>query len=394
MSLGENRAGDDGLKKGAEKENLAGDFIRALFSVKTLLVLAVLAGLVAARMHVTEKSNVPVPRVVKSVNITRPEVRNMEASLSLPGTLEAVEEASLNAHITGYLKKLYVDEGDNVKAGQILAEIDAPDVMDEYSKAKADLSLKNVTRERYLKLLNGNVISQQEFDGIDSAYSEAKAKFNTAKAWVGYTKITAPFTGSIARRFKYQGDYISPTGRGENASIFLMVNEKLLRAAVYVPQSDVSRVRVGNLVDITVDAFPNQIFKGEISRLDALLDQSTKTQRVLVDVKNADNRLRAGMFVSVLLHFNVKENALALPSDLVETEGAKKFVYLFADGRAKKTFVTVGIAQGDRVEIISGLSAGDDVIQRGMLAIGDGEQVLALKKDAGAERNNNGKSGA
>ncbi len=367
--------------EGRKKENLAADFVRLLFSKKVLLIIVVLAGIVAFRLYLTNYSNRPPAAVIKTVSVIRPELRTLEVNMLLPGDLEAIEQANLNAHIVGYIKKLYFDEGDNVKKDQVLAEIEAPDIVDEYNKAKADLNLKTITRDRYQQLLSGNVISQQEFDVINSAYAEAKARYNTTLAGVGYTKIIAPFTGSIARRYKYQGDYIAPEAKGAGASIFLLVNEKLLRAVANIPQNEVAQIRVGNPVEMRVDAYPGQKFIGTISRLDALLDESTKTQRVLIDIKNDDGKLRAGMFVSIILQFAHKDNALTLPSDIIETDGDRKFIYLLKDGKATKVFVKTGIVQGERTEIVSGLNSRDEVIQRGMLTLIEGEPVRILSKD-------------
>lgn len=378
MSVSEHREGG----AGHDEDNFSADIVGFMFSKKVLPVIVLLVGVVLVRLYTANISGAPAPTEVKSVSVVRPTAGPLEVNLALPGGLEAVEQAGLNAHISGYIKKLYVDEGEDVQKGRILAEIDAPDVVDEYHKAESDLRLKTVTRERYLRLLEGGVISQQEFDVIDSAHAEAKARFSTARAGVGYTKIIAPFAGSIARRYKYEGDYISPGTNGEGSPIFLIVNEKRLRAVVNVPQSEVSKVKSGGRAEVRVDSYPGQNFKGVVSRLDALLDDATKTQRVLIDIKNDGDKLRAGMFVSIILQIDRKENAITLPNDVVESDGDKKFIYVFQDGRAAKVFVTTGIVQGDMVEILSGVKAGDEAIRRGVVLLNDKEPVKIISKDA------------
>jgi len=319
--------------------------------------------------------------VVLSVHVTKPTKQAMDASLTLPGNMEAVEMASLFSHIAGYLKKIYVDEGDEVKQGQLLADIDAPDIIDEYNKVKSALDFKTVTRTRYKELLDDKVISEQEFDAVDSAYSEEKSRFEAAAANMGYTHIRAPFAGSIARRFKYPGDLISSAAKGDQSPIFLLVNESRLRVVINVPQSDLASVNIGSPVDIRVDTFPDMKFTGTVSRLDNLLEASTKTQRVLIDIENKDKKLHAGMFGSVILHFQHREDALTIPGMAVEAEGDKHFVFLVRDGKAKRTPVTVGATQGDRVEVVDGLKSDDIVILKGTTELNDGLEVQAVAGD-------------
>jgi membrane fusion protein, multidrug efflux system len=310
-----------------------------------------------------------------TVNATTPEVRSLDSSLSLPANMEAIEQASLFAHVGGYLKKLYVDEGDKVTAKQLLADIDAPDIVEDYNNRKADFGFKEVTRNRYLELVKEKVISQQEFDSIDAAYNEAKAKFNNAAQNLAYTHITAPFSGSIARRFKYPGDMISVSSKEDQKPIFLLVNESTLRVAVNVPQVEISSINDQDSVDIRVDSFPTETFAGKVSRIDALLDPSTKTERVLIDIENPDNKLRAGMFASVILHFKHRDNAITIPNEAVESVGDKNFVYVNQNSKVKKVPVILGLKQDEYVEVLDGIKPTDHVILKGLVALADGMAV-------------------
>ena len=193
--------------------------------------------------------------------------RPIDKVLELPGNIEAIEQASLYSHVSGYLKKIYVDEGDHVTKGELLADIDAPDAVQEYEKAKAEFNLKDVTRRRYVELLKEQVVSQQEYDTVEADANESKARLDNAQATLGYTKIRAPFDGSIARRFKYPGDLISTATRGENQSpIFVLINESKLRIATNVPQSDASSIVIGHPATIRVDTMQGREFPGEITR--------------------------------------------------------------------------------------------------------------------------------
>ena len=243
--------------------------------------------------------------------------------------------------------------------------------------------------------VNGEKISQQEFDNVDATFAEARARFNTASANMEYTRIKSPFSGSIARRYKYPGDLITTGPKGQENPIFLLVNEKQLRVAVNIPQSDLANVAVGGAVDIKVDSFPDAKFQGTVSRLDALLDEATKTQRVLIDLDNSNGKLRAGMFANVVMHFQHRDNAITIPNDLVESAGDQRFVYIYEEGKAKKASVTLGAKDGESVEVLDGIKNTDMVIHRGMIALSDGMVVQATLSNALSEdpkKNEPGKS--
>jgi RND family efflux transporter MFP subunit len=358
--------------------NWTHETLRILRSRNSKIFFAVVGGLVVLRLGSNwifkSRQHDEIPRVT----ITKPEVGSMDQTLSLPGNIEAIEQASLFAHVNGYLKKIYVDEGDTVKKGQLLAEIDAPDVVQEFNKAKAEFNLKNVTDQRYRELLKEKVVSEQEFDNVDAEANEAKARFDNAAANLSFTHIVAPFSGAIARRFKYPGDLISSNSRtGSDQPLFILVNEKSLRVAINVPQIEVAKIHPADRVDIRVDAYPNRKFEGVVSRLDDLLDDATKTQRVLIDLNNADGSLHAGMFATAILHIKDVGSAISVPKDCILNEGDKNFVFLAKDGKAYRQEVKLGMELGTRVQVIEGIKPTDSVVWLGSAVLKDGSPIIA-----------------
>src|SRR5581483_3672601 len=231
------------------KKDWKTEFFQILRSKASVTVFAILILLVALRLGVNWFLHQNQKALLPRVKTVIPVVKTLDTTLNLPGNIEAIEQASLYAHVSGYLKKIYVDEGDRVEKGQLLAEIDAPDVIQEYHKEKAEFGLKEVTRKRYDQLLKEKVISQQEFDTIDAEANESKARLDNASANMEYTHIRAPFSGSIARRYKYPGDLISTATHGGNQSpIFMIVNEDRLRISTNVPQIEVAHMQVGHPV--------------------------------------------------------------------------------------------------------------------------------------------------
>ncbi len=353
------------------------DLLKILRSKPLMITVGVLLALVLIRLGVNAwltRAQVVPPAVVETV---QPSFRTLDKNLTLPGNIEPIEEASIYSHVSGYLKKIYVDEGDTVKKGELLATIDAPDVVQAYTKAKADYEFKDVTRKRYGELLKGQVVSEQEYDTVNAAADESKAKLDNAKANVEYTFMHAPFAGSIARRYKYPGDLISAEVNGAKESpIFLLVNESRLRIAVDVPQTDVADVQVGHPVQIKVDAYPGEVFPGAVSRVDALLNESTKTQRVLIDIDNPDHKLRTGMFASVTLRQEHKDNALAIPRDALRRDSENNtVVYVVQKNKVKKVEVQTGLHDANYIEITKGVSSTDKIVLHGEVSNGQKVEV-------------------
>ena len=256
--------------------------------------------------------------------------------------------------------------------------------MQDYHKAKAAYDLKALTLGRQKSLLSEKVISQQEFDQATADADEAKARFDNAAANLSYTHIVAPFGGSIARRFKYPGDLISTGNKsGGDTPIFVLVNEDSLRVAINVPQSELANVKQGDPVDVHVDSMPGTAFPGVVSRLDALMDEATKTERVLIDVQDGSHRLHAGMFASVTLHLARNGHALTLPSNAITQSAAaptEPMVWTLRDGKAHRSKVTVGASANGWTEILGGVTPADSVIVRGMTGLLD-EAPVEIKPD-------------
>ncbi|NNN05177.1 MAG: efflux RND transporter periplasmic adaptor subunit [Elusimicrobia bacterium] len=341
-----------------------------------LAVMAVMGVLIAVRVIVTRVALDRKTSDLPMVSVVAPNYQPMEKLLKLPADVEGLRQASIYAHVDGYLKKLYVDEGDEVKAGQLMADIDAPDIVQAYNRAKADDDFQQATKQRYEQLVKGQVISEQEYDDIVAKAAEARAALQNAAANMAYTHIVAPFSGQVARRFNYPGDLITKATENQSAKpIFIVVDESVLRVSLDVPQIDVEQVRVGSRVDISVDSFPNRVFQGKVTRIDDLMKEGTKTRRVLADIENPDGRLHAGMFGTAAIIVEHKERALTLPREALRGEEDNPFVFVAKDGVAKRVPVKVGLNTITDVEIVSGVSGGDQVILQGGSALADGMKV-------------------
>ncbi len=350
--------------------------LRLLGSRAGLAVLAVMAALVVVRVAITRAALDHKTSDLPMVSVTTPRYQPMDRVLKLPADVEGLRQASIYAHVDGYLKKLYVDEGDTVKAGQPMADIDAPDVVQAYNRAKADDDFQQATRLRYEQLVKGQVISEQEYEDIVAKAAEARAQLQNAAANLAYTHITAPFDGQVARRFNYPGDLITKATENQSAKpIFIVVDESILRVSLDVPQVDVGEVHLGSRANIKVDSFPDDVFVGHVTRIDDLMKEDTKTRRVLVDIENPQGKLHAGMFANAELVLEHKDKALVLPREAVQGEEDNQYVFVAKNGVAHLAPIKIGLNTITDVEVVSGVSAGDQVILQGGAALADGMKV-------------------
>jgi membrane fusion protein (multidrug efflux system) len=350
--------------------------LRIAVSKPALAVAGIMLLLVALRLGATRLALERKTNDVPMVSVVKAQYRPMERLLKLPADVEGLRQSSLYAHIDGYLKKIYVDEGDAVRAGQPMADIDAPDVLQAFNQAKADDDLQQATKARYEELLKGRVISPQEYEDVAAKAAEARARLQNAAADMAYTHIIAPFAGHVARRFNYPGDLISRATQSKTPNpIFIVVDESVLRVSLDVPQIDVAAVRVGSRARIRVDAFAGRTFDGAVTRIDDLMKEDTKTRRVLIDIANADGRLHAGMFATADLVLEHEDRALVLPREAVRGEEDDPFVFVVRDGVARRVPVKTGLNTITDVEIVSGLTDADQVVLQGGSALADGMKV-------------------
>ena len=346
-------------------------------------------------------------------------------TLVLPGNIQPVTEAPILARAEGYVKTRYADIGDRVTAGQLLAEIEAPDldqqvrqVQAAVQQAQADLerataaleqgkaneSLAQVTAVRWDNLQRRGVVSKQENDqyqaqyqaqaanvrALDRAVAAARGSLAAAQANVGrlsdlqgYLKVRAPFAGVITVRNVDVGALVN-TG---NTMLFRIAQTNLLRTYVNVPQANASDLRVGQAAYINTAELPDRKFSGTVTRTANALDPATRTLLAEVQVPNADGRLLPGMYVQVDLNLPRKDPPLLIPSDTLalHPEGTVVAV-LDAGDQVHFQRITVGRDFGDRIEVLSGLAEGQRAIVNPNDSVREGVKVHPIPAVAGAAK--------
>lgn len=310
------------------------------------------------------------------VAVTSPKPAGGAQEVILPGNTQAFTDAPIYARTNGYLKKWYADIGARVHKGDLLAEIESPEVDAQLLQAKANLATANANLQlaqiqaaRWQSLIKTNAVSQDELDqkvsalGADKAIVAAdEASVRNLEDLVSFEKVTAPFDGVVTARKTDVGSLINAGVGSAAPELFHMAAIDRLRVFVSVPEQDIRAVPEGETATLFLNEFPGRTFTGKIVRNSNSIDPTSRTLLVEVDVDNPTGELLPGAYVSVHFRLPGASNSLTIPANsvLFRTEGLR--VALVRDGRAQLTPVKVGRDFGDSLEVVDGLKADDQVI--------------------------------
>jgi RND family efflux transporter MFP subunit len=332
--------------------------------------------------------------LIPLVTVIHPKGGAAAQEIELPGNTQAFTEAPIYARTTGYLKQWYLDIGAHAKRGQLLAEIETPELdqqlqqaENELKTAQANLQLAQITADRWVFLLKTNVISKQETDQAVSDLNAKRAIADSAEANVRrlqklqeFERIYAPFDGVITARNTDVGALIQ---NGDNnvrdntvpPQLFHLAAVDKLRVYISVPEVYASAAKSGEMVTLTLDAFPGETFTGTLVRDSNSIDQTSRTLKVEVDVDNPTGRLLPGAYAFVHLKVPVPPGAVTVPTNtlLFRSEGLS--VAVVRNGLAKLVPVKIGHDYGSSVEVMSSLTADESVVIDPSDSILDGSRV-------------------
>src|SRR6476646_12260375 len=316
------------------------------------------------------------------VQVTKPLRKDLAYTITLPANIAPLYQTTLYAKVSGYLKWIGPDKGDQVKKGQIVAIIDAPEVEEQYQQAAADYKIKKITFDRLRNVWkeSPDVIAKQDVDVAEAAYEGAKNLMQQRAALRDYTKVRAPYDGIITARFADPGALIQiATSSATNAiPLFTIMDLETVRIYTNVPQDDSPWIISGKTkATVTVKEMADRSFSGTITRSTLALDPSTRSLLVEIDLPNPDHVLRPGTFVEVTLGLREIPNTLALPAQAVVSTVQGKVVFVVEEGHAKSVLVQTGISNGEWVEIVSGLQGEEEVVVVGKRRVAAGISVRA-----------------
>ncbi|MEW4571216.1 efflux RND transporter periplasmic adaptor subunit [Tautonia sp. JC769] len=415
----------------------------------------------AVSLQAQTTAQAPRPRVATVL----PERGTIRQVTSEPGQLEAFETTDLLAKVSGYVQTLSVDIGDRVSTGQILAELDAPELVAELDRKRAHLDQDSADLDRaeaMVEVAQAAVATaragleearaatrrseaeidrwQAEYDRIDRLVNDravteglrdetlskleaakaardevaaqiqlaearqlqaeaelvraltdvrvgeahvrvAEADVRHAEAMLSFTQIRAPFDGVITKRFVDRGHLTDPAGSGD--PLLAIARTDLIRVVVGVPEVDAPFITPGDRAEIRVQALGSQTFEGTVSRASWALDRATRTLRTEIDLENPDDTLQAGLYAYVSIVAEEHHDVLTLPASAVRTDReGKSSCIVLVEGRVRSRTVEVGLNDGQRVEIRSGVEEGVPVVTSDPSALEDGQEVEVIEPAA------------
>jgi RND family efflux transporter MFP subunit len=319
--------------------------------------------------------------------------------LTLPGTLQGIIESPIYARSSGYVLRWNKDIGARVAKGEVLAEIDTPEVDQQLSQATAareqaasSLDLAKTSAERWVALRKKDAVTQQELNERTSAFTQAQANLAAADANMkrlqkleGFKQVRAPFAGVVTHRNIDVGDLIDAGNGGAGRALFTLAQVDPLRVYVYIPQAYSQRIKVGDQVSVTQGELPGQVFKGTVARTAGAIDVATRTLQIEINLPNHDDKLLAGAYVQVALPISGSSHVLTVPANvlLFRKEGTRIAV-VGIDGRIKLHTVAIGHDLGNSLEILNGIEPTDNLVLNPADSLADNDLVM-LARDKPAE---------
>ena len=302
--------------------------------------------------------------------------RPISASYAGTANLEAPGEAQVVAKTSGVLLQLLAEEGDQVKAGQVLARIDPDRPRLEMERARATVRKLENNYRRSQELLASKLVSAEASDQIRYDLEAARAAYELAQLELSYTNIVAPIDGVIAQRSVKQGNLIQL-----NSSLFRIVDNSRLEAVLNVPERDLATMQTGLAVNMIADAMPGKVFTGVIDRVSPVVDGGSGTFRVVTAFKGGEG-LRPGMFGRIEVVYDQRTDALTVPRSALLEDAGETAVFAVREAKAVRVPIEVGHMSGELVEVRKGLDEGEQVVTAGKITLRDGASVEVLNPPA------------
>jgi membrane fusion protein (multidrug efflux system) len=309
------------------------------------------------------------------------------------GTVRAYESITVTAKVAGIVGEIGFNEGQKVKAGDMLVQFDAAERRAEIEQTVAEASRAEALRnEVAIKLERAQALSRTgagtgaqvddltaQMKSLEGSIASTRAQRRAAEARLEDLTIRAPFAGRVGTRSVSLGAYVAPGTR-----ITSLDDLSKVRLDFAVPENLLGRLKSGQTVNATSAAYKGRIFKGSVSTIDTRVDQTTRTARLTAEFDNPDEALKPGMFLSVALEVSTRDDAVVVPEEAVVSEGLRHVVYPVKDSKVERRVITIGQRQGGKVEVVDGLKAGETIVVLGVQRVRAGAEVVARPVGSGA----------
>lgn len=299
---------------------------------------------------------------------------SVTATYAGSASLEAEAEALVAAKVSGIVKKIFVEEGDSVTSGQVLAKLDDEQYKLELNQAESILENLSSEYERNQSLFKNKIVSQESYEKTKSEHNTQKSAYDLARLKLNYTDIKAPISGIVSQRLIKVGNMVKldqPT--------FQITDFDPLLAVLHVPEREMSKLQIDFPASLTADAIPDSEFRGKILRISPIVDAGTGTFKVTVEVNDKTRKLKPGMFTRVKIIYDTHENTLLVSKNAILSEDTETWVFVVNDDTATKKEVKIGYSNSTHVEILSGLNVDDIIVTTGLSSLKDGSKIKMVE---------------
>lgn len=299
---------------------------------------------------------------------------DVAAFYSGTATLEADEQALVVSQITGVVLQISAEEGDFVKAGQVLARVETDRYRLEVAKAEAALKRLETDYQRKKELYDKELVSADDFEKVGAELQAQKAAYDLARLDLQYTEIRAPIDGYVSERLVRVGNLVQL-----HEAVYRITSYDPLLAVLHVPERELSVLHKGLEVSVALDAWPGQMFSGEVIRVSPVIDPATGTFRVTAQVRDHDSMLKPGLFGRVEILYDLHEGVPVIPRSAIITEDERSHVFVIDEqGAALRREVLLGYERGGMIEVREGVASGETVVTAGKGSLTDGVRVEVI----------------
>jgi membrane fusion protein (multidrug efflux system) len=350
---------------------------RARGLIWLLLGVTASAGLSGCRRQVVVASTAPPPVQVIVVEARRQPVAE---TLSLPATITPNETVELKAEMDGIVQEIGFSEGQRVKKGHVLVQLDETKLAAAVSEAEANLKLSQANHARAQQLFQDKLISQQDYDQSAATFAVNVAGLELKKRQLRDARVSAPFSGIVGARQVSPGQVIT-----RDSTLTWLVDLDTVKVEVKIAEKYLRQLEIGQHLEFTVAAFPDEKFRGEVYFISPQIDEGTRTALVKARIPNGEGKLRGGMFASLDLTLQLRESAIVIPEPALMSNGDLFSVFVIDEqGLAQTRAIQVGYRLPGRVEIVKGLAAGEKVVVEGLQKLRPGSAVKFAPAEAAA----------
>ncbi|PSV22193.1 MULTISPECIES: efflux RND transporter periplasmic adaptor subunit [unclassified Photobacterium] len=352
--------------------------------VVLLLVLLLFGSVIGFNLFKQKKiaeymANMPEPNYPVTAMTTKGE--NWYPAIQAIGFIEPVQGVTLTSEASGVISKIAFESGQHVKAGQELVSINSNVEVSSLESTKAKLPAVEATYKRYQDLYRKGSVSKSNLDEAKANYLALVSQIKSLEESIQRRDIVAPFTGEVGLRNVYLGQYIQP-----GTQIVRLEDTRTMRFRFTVPQTDISKIKIGQEVDINVDAYQDINFKGQITAIEPAVNAQTGLIQVQADIPNSGGKLRSGMFARARVILPTIPDQIIVPQTAITYTlyGDTVYVLKEQDGklRAIQTVITTGQNHGNQVRILSGIKAGEQIVTTGQIRLSNKTLVHIVENDA------------